>query len=62
MGDDFESIFGSDPDVAYSQKDIDTVIKTRRQLESQLYFDRLLNAIGVDQGKIRVIASLCELR
>lgn len=47
---DFNAIFGSAPDLAYQQKTVEEIHKNRRQLENCLFFDRLLKAVGIDQG------------
>ena len=45
----FEEIFGPEPDIAYSQRTVDDIMKHRRQLSKELFFDKLLEAIGVTE-------------
>ena len=48
--DQFDSVFGSDPSLAYNNQTVDHILRNRRSLENELFFDRLLNALGVNQG------------
>ena len=54
MGDlgDFHVIFGSDPNLTYNTKTIEDIHRHRRALDNELFFDRLLKAVGIDQGII----------
>ena len=47
---DFDSVFGTKPDLAYNHQTIEQIHRCRRALENELFFDRLLKAVGVDQG------------
>ena len=47
---DFEAVFGAKPDLAYQQLLIEQIIRCRRSLENELFFDKLLNAVKIDQG------------
>ena len=47
---DFDVGFGSEADLAYHQKTIDQINMNRRLLENELFFDKLLRAIGITQG------------
>lgn len=46
----FEAVFGFRPDIAYDHQTVDHVLRNRRALENELFFDRLLKALGVSQG------------
>lgn len=46
----FDAVFGSALDLAYQGSTIDEINKHRRSLENELFFDRLLKAIGIEQG------------
>ncbi|KAL9122447.1 MAG: hypothetical protein Q9187_000992 [Circinaria calcarea] len=48
--DDFDSIFGTKLDLAYNHQVIEQIHHHRRALENELFFDRLLKAVGVDQA------------
>ena len=52
MGDlgDFHIILGSDPNLTYNTKTIEDIHRHRRSLDNELFFDRLLKAVGIDQG------------
>ena len=47
----FEAVFGFRPDIAYDHQTVDHVLRNRRALENELFFDRLLKALGVSQGQ-----------
>ncbi|MCJ1471590.1 hypothetical protein MMC13_000230 [Lambiella insularis] len=47
---DFHAIFGSEPNLAYQEQNIHEIQKHRRLLENELFFDRLLKAVGIDQA------------
>lgn len=49
--DDFESIFGADPDVAYPRGTYDTIRQHRAHLGGELFIDRLLKHIKLTSGK-----------
>ena len=46
----FEAVFGSEPFLAYREQLLHDIQKHRRLLENELFFDRLLQAVGIDQG------------
>ncbi|MCJ1376050.1 hypothetical protein MMC20_007288 [Loxospora ochrophaea] len=46
---DFDAVFSSKPDLAYDQQTIDQILRNRRSLENELFFDRLLKSLGVAQ-------------
>ena len=48
---DFDAIFSSKPSLTYSQQGIDQIIKNRRQLENELFVDKLLKVVGGPEGK-----------
>lgn len=53
--DDFEDcglVFGSDIDKPYQKEAIDEIIHHRQELEDQLFIDRLLRALGIDDGEV----------
>ena len=47
---DFGVVFSGDFDLAYEQSAIDKISRNRRLLENTLFFDRLLGAVGVNNG------------
>ena len=47
---DFDVILGPDPNLTYNAKAIEDIHRHRRSLENELFFDRLLKAVGIDQG------------
>ncbi|KAI4156459.1 MAG: hypothetical protein LQ340_000274 [Diploschistes diacapsis] len=47
---EFSVVFGGDIDLAYDHKTIEKLLKNRRLLESILFFDRLLGALGIKDG------------
>ena len=48
--DDFHSVFGAEPNLAYHGQTIHEIHKHRHSLGNELFFDRLLRAIGIDKG------------
>ncbi|SLM41187.1 conserved hypothetical protein [Lasallia pustulata] len=46
----FEAVFAFNPDIAYDHQTVDHVLRNRRALENELFFDRLLKALGVSQA------------
>ena len=46
---DFDGVFGSEPSVAFSSQTIQQIPHFRSLLENELFFDRLLKAVGVDK-------------
>ena len=51
-GEGFDSIFGEQPDLAYSQLQVTDIQRHRRKLENELFFDKLLKALSVEDRKI----------
>ena len=51
--DDFEAVFGSNSNIAYEKSAADAIKKKRHSLENELFIDRLLEALGVQEGKKR---------
>ena len=51
----FEAVFDFRPDIAYDHKTVDQVLRNRHALENELFFDRLLKALGVSQGQYEAI-------
>ncbi|MCJ1282794.1 hypothetical protein MMC26_002120 [Xylographa opegraphella] len=47
---EFDDVFGSEPNVAYHEQALHAIQKHRRLLENELFFDRLLKAVGIDQA------------
>ncbi|KAI9723612.1 MAG: hypothetical protein M1812_000912 [Candelaria pacifica] len=47
---DFEDVFEFDPNYKYDQKTVDKVKGNRRSLENELFFDKLLEVLAVDEG------------
>ncbi|MCJ1335008.1 hypothetical protein MMC09_000274, partial [Bachmanniomyces sp. S44760] len=42
----FEEVFGSDPNLAYSHQTIEKLVHNRKVLEGTLFFDRLLQTLN----------------
>jgi hypothetical protein len=51
---EFYAVFGSEPNLAYQEQTVHEVLKHRRSLENELFFDRLLKAVGIDQGTLHL--------
>jgi len=49
---DFEAVFGSNSNLAYSKKLRDSILQHRQTLEHELFIDRLLKALGVRKGML----------
>ena len=49
---DLEYIFGPDVDKNYHRETVDEIIRHRQEFGDQLFIDRLLITLGVDNGKI----------
>ena len=47
---EFNAVFGPEPSLAYQEQLLHNIHKHRRLLENELFFDRLLKAVGIDQG------------
>lgn len=47
---EFYAVFGSEPNLAYQEQTVHEILKHRRSLDNELFFDRLLKAVGIDQG------------
>ncbi len=47
---EFYAVFGSEPNLAYQEQIVHEILKHRRSLDNELFFDRLLKAVGIDQG------------
>ncbi|MCJ1437680.1 hypothetical protein MMC27_007067 [Xylographa pallens] len=47
---EFDAVFGAEPSLAYQEQLLHSIHKHRRLLENELFFDRLLKAVGIDQG------------
>lgn len=48
--DDFEVVFGNSPNIAYEKSVAGDIKQRRRSLENELFIDRLLKALGVQNG------------
>jgi len=48
--DDFEVVFGSNPNVAYDANTRRKIQHHRQSLENELFIDRLLKALGINEG------------
>lgn len=48
--DDFEVMFGNNSNIAYEKSASNDIKQRRRSLENELFFDRLLKALGVQKG------------
>ena len=60
-GEGFETVFGEQPDLAYSQHQVTDIQKHRRKLENELFFDKLLKALGIEDRKILFILSILTI-
>ncbi|MCJ1416908.1 hypothetical protein MMC32_003247 [Xylographa parallela] len=47
---EFNAVFGPEPSLAYQEQLLHNIHKHRRLLENELFFDRLLKAVGIDQA------------
>jgi len=47
----FKSVFGSNASAGYDQHTITQIARNRRSLENELFIDRLLKALGVNNRK-----------
>lgn len=48
--DDFENVFGSNPNLAYARHARNSILQHRQKLEHELFIDRLLKALDVRKG------------
>ena len=48
--DDFEVVFGKNSNIAYEKSAITETKQRRRSLENELFIDRLLKALGIQDG------------
>ncbi|KAL8827010.1 MAG: hypothetical protein Q9170_007184 [Blastenia crenularia] len=46
----FEDLFAFEPDYAYGEQTINKILKCRRSMENQLFIDRLLKTLGIEQA------------
>ena len=53
----FEAVFGDRQDLAYDNRTAEHVLRNRRALENELFFDRLLQALGLAKGMTTWIAN-----
>ncbi|MCJ1381909.1 hypothetical protein MMC17_005021 [Xylographa soralifera] len=58
---EFDAVFGSEPNLAYQEQILHDIQKHRRLLENELFFDRLLTAVGIDQGTYSQLKSMLIL-
>ena len=54
---DFNAVLGPGVDLAYQQSIVEQINKNRRLLEGELFFDKMLEAMGVHQG-MKIVAVL----
>lgn len=47
----FENVFGIQNDTDYPEHIVDDIVRNRRKLEDNLFVDRLLKALGVEDGE-----------
>ena len=47
--DGFEATFGSELDLAYSRDEVSQIKRNRKNLEGELFIDRLLGALGLQR-------------
>ena len=48
--DDFENVFGSSSTIAYEKSAAEDIVQRRHSLEDELFIDRLLKALGIQNG------------
>ena len=53
---DFETVFGSNPNIAYSKTTRESILRHRQILENELFIDRLLKALGIRKGMLTLYA------
>ncbi|KAL8973738.1 MAG: hypothetical protein Q9197_002025 [Variospora fuerteventurae] len=46
----FEELFSFDPIFAYNEQTVNKILKCRRSMENELFIDRLLKTLGIEQG------------
>lgn len=46
----FEELFSFDPIFAYNEQTVNKILKCRRSMENELFMDRLLKTLGIEQG------------
>ena len=46
----FETVFGDKRDITYNNQIAEQIVRNRRSLENELFFDRLLHALGLAKG------------
>lgn len=46
----FETVFGDRQDIIYDNRIAEQIVRNRRLLENELFFDRLLHALGLAKG------------
>lgn len=49
---DFEAVFGSNSNLAYSRHTRDAILQNRQKLDHELFIDRLLKALSVRKGTL----------
>jgi hypothetical protein len=49
---DFDLVFGSDNEKHYPKATSDEIVRHRQELGGQLFIDRLLTALGINDGEI----------
>ena len=58
--DDFEVVFGSSTNIAYERSVAGDIKQRRRSLENELFIDRLLKALGVQDGLFYTRKGFCS--
>lgn len=56
--DDFETVFGDNVNLAYDEETRRKILHYRQSLENELFIDRLLEALGVIDGKYLVVSTI----
>lgn len=51
---DFDLVFGADNDKSYPKHTSDEIIRHRQELGGQLFIDRLLTALGINDGELLI--------
>lgn len=59
---DFEAVFGTNQNVAYDSQALEKIRRNRRSLEGELFVDRLLKALGVQESRKAPYLQLFQIR
>lgn len=60
--DNFEAVFGNSSNIAYEKHAASDIKKRRSSLENELFIDRLLKALGVQNGVFYIISQIRSMQ